>query len=59
MLAWEPKSDERPNAESEHTSFLAGILYRLTVAFPSWASAVMALYSISLLRLGAHRIRLR
>jgi hypothetical protein len=59
MLAWEPIPDEKPNAESERTPLLAGVLYRLTLAVPSWAGALMALYSISLLRLGAHRIRLR
>lgn len=59
MLAWEPVPDEKPNAVSERTRFSLGVLYRLTVAFPSWAGAIMALYSISLLRLGAHRIRLR
>ena len=59
MLAWEPIPDEKPNAESERTPFLAGIVYRLTVAFPSWAGAILAVYMIFLSPFGALKIRLR
>jgi len=48
MLAWMPMPDDRPNAESRPTSLLAGVLYRLTVVFPSCAGAILALYTISL-----------
>ena len=37
----------------------AGLLYRLTIAFPSWAGAILAVYSIFLCRCSALKIRLR
>jgi len=37
----------------------AGLLYRLTIAFPSWAGAILAVYSIFLCRFSALKIRLR
>jgi hypothetical protein len=37
----------------------AGFLYRLTMAFPSWAGVIMAVYSIFLCRFGALKVRLK
>lgn len=37
----------------------AGLLYRLTVAFPSWAGAILVLYGFFMSRGFAQRIRLR
>jgi len=37
----------------------AGLLYRLTVAFPSWAGAILAVYSIFLSRFSILKIRLK
>jgi hypothetical protein len=36
-----------------------GFLYRLTMVFPSWAGAILAVYSICLCRLGALKVRLK
>ena len=36
----------------------AGVLYRLSVAFPAWAGAMLAFYTI-LLRFGGGRMRPR
>jgi hypothetical protein len=38
---------------------VAGFLYRLTVAFPVWAGAILAVYSIFLCRFSALKIRLK
>jgi hypothetical protein len=46
----------RPEKQSHP---VAGILYRLTVAFPSWAGTILAVYSIFLCRFSALKIRLR
>ena len=35
----------------------AGFLYRVTVAFPGWAGAILAVYSIFSYRVGDFRIR--
>ena len=39
--------------------FAAGLLYGLMIAFPSWAGAILAVYSIFLCRFCALKIRLR
>lgn len=52
-------SDEKPSPERQTRPDAAGLLYRLTVAFPSWASAVLAIYSIFLYRFSALKIRLK
>jgi hypothetical protein len=59
MLAWMPKSYGQPSAEKQAQSFAAGMLCRLTVAFPSWAGAILAMYSIFLWRFSALKIRLK
>jgi hypothetical protein len=52
MTAGEPKPESHAN------SAWGGLLYRLTVVFPSWAGAFLALYAISS-GLAALRIRFR
>lgn len=37
----------------------AGLLYRLTLAFPSWAGAILAIYAILLSRFSALKLRPR
>jgi hypothetical protein len=59
MLAWMPMSDDKASAERQTGSDAAGLLYRLTVAFPSWAGAVLAIYSIFLYGFSALKIRLK
>ena len=44
MTAGEPK------LETETNFALGGLLYRLTVMFPSWAGALLALYALFPLR---------
>jgi len=57
MLAWVGMSAEESNLERQSPA--AGLLYRLTVAFPSWAGAILAVYSVFLCRFGAAKIRLK
>jgi hypothetical protein len=57
MFAWMPMSVDKISAEFHPVA--AGFLYRLTVAFPSWAGAILAVYSIFLCRFSALRIRLK
>jgi hypothetical protein len=52
-------SDEKPSPESRARPDAASLLYRLTIAFPSWAGAILAIYSIFLCRFGALKIRLK
>jgi hypothetical protein len=66
MLAWTPSSedknvgkDDRSNPQKESRSAASDLLYRLTMAFPSLAGAIVAVYSISLCRFSALKIRLK
>jgi len=64
MIAWEPDKTDETAAEKPATPDAAGLLYRLTVAFPVWAGAILALYAILMSRLdvfkfNAFRIRPR
>jgi hypothetical protein len=59
MLAWMPMPDEKPSAERQTRGDTASLLYRLTVAFPSWAGAVLAIYSICLYGFAALKTRLK
>ena len=59
MLAWMPMSDDESSSEKQAEGAAAGVLYRLTVAFPSWAGAILALYSVFLYRFSVLKIRLR
>jgi len=59
MLAWLPMSADKSIPEKQAEPVAAGLLYRLTLAFPSWAGAIPAVYSIFLCRFSALKIRLR
>jgi hypothetical protein len=59
MLAWMPISADKSSPEKQAHPVAAGLLYRLTVAFPSWAGAILAGYSILLCRFSALKIRPR
>jgi hypothetical protein len=59
MLAWMPMSAEKSSSEKRSQSVAAVLLYRLAVAFPSWAGAFLAVYTIFLCRFGALKIRVR
>ena len=52
-------SDDESSSEKQAEGAAAGVLYRLTVAFPSWAGAILALYSVFLYRFSVLKIRLR
>jgi hypothetical protein len=57
MLAWMPMSADKSSLENHAQPAAAGVLYRLTVAFPSWAGAIMAVYSIFLCRFNVLKVR--
>jgi hypothetical protein len=59
MLAWMPMSIDVSSPEKQSQPVAAGFLYRMTVAFPSWAGAILAVYSIFLCRFSALKIRLK
>ncbi len=52
-------SADESSPEKQAHPVAAGLLYPLTVAFPSWAGAILAVYSIVLCRFGALKIRPR
>lgn len=52
-------SADKSSPEKQSHTVAAGLLYRLTIAFPSWAGAILAVYSIFLHRFSALKIRLR
>jgi hypothetical protein len=52
-------SVDKSSLEKQAQSVAPGFLYRLTVAFPSCAGAILAVYSIFLCRFSALKIRLR
>jgi hypothetical protein len=49
-------SAEESGVENPSQSVTAGLLYWLTVAFPSWAGAILTVYSIFLCRFNAGKI---
>jgi len=52
-------SADKSSLEKQSQPVAASLLYRLTVAFPIWAGAILAVYSIFLCRFSALKIRLR
>ena len=50
MLAWMSKSADTSGLEAQSHTPAAGFLYQLTIAFPSWAGAILAVYSVLLCR---------
>jgi hypothetical protein len=59
MLAWMSMSAEKSGSGKQAEPVATGILCRLTLAFPSWAGAILAVYTISLCRFSAVKIRSR
>jgi hypothetical protein len=65
MLAWKSISDVKDDEDNQSTPekeprpAASDLLYRLTMAFPSWAGAIVAVYSIFLCRFSALKIRLK
>ena len=54
-----PMSADKSSSDKQAQPVEAGLLYRLTVAFPSWAGAILAVYSIFWHRFGALKFRLK
>ena len=52
-------SADESSLEGQSQPPAAGLLYRLTMAFPSWAGAFVAVYSIFLRKFGLLKIRLK
>lgn len=63
MIAWEPRTTDEASPRNPEIPDSASLLYRLGLAFPSWAGALLAAYAILLARfvpkLDAFRIRPR
>jgi hypothetical protein len=59
MLAQMSMSVGESSSEKQSHPVAAGFLYHLTVAVPSWAGAILAVYSIVLCRFSALKIRLK
>jgi len=58
MLAWTPNSEDQLNFKAGAPVVATDVLYRLTLAFPSWASAILAVHSIYVLKLSGLKSRL-
>jgi hypothetical protein len=58
MLSWIRVSVDKSSPRKLSESFAAALLYYLTMAFPSWAGALLALYSISVCRSNTLKMRL-
>ncbi|MFZ0797524.1 MAG: hypothetical protein WCA13_18970 [Terriglobales bacterium] len=56
MFAWILTSADKSSSGSQAERVATGLLYRLSVAFPSWAGAILAVYAIFLHRFGALKI---
>ncbi len=52
-------STDKSSPEKQSHPVAAVLLYRLTIDFPSWAGAILAVYSVFLCRFSALKIRLR
>lgn len=59
MLAWDSMPDDTSAPKTVPEPRFGGLLYQLTVVFPSWAGAIIVLYSILLHRVGLLKIRPR
>jgi hypothetical protein len=63
MIAWETMTTDEQHSEEQAMPASASLLYRLTVAFPTWAGAMLAVYAIfsrfGVSMLDAFRIRPR
>jgi hypothetical protein len=59
MLTWTAMSAGKARPDTEAHAVAADLLFRMTTAFPSWAGAILAVYSVYLCRFGALKIRLK
>jgi hypothetical protein len=59
MLAWKSMSEDKLSDEKKSQPDAAGFVYRLMLAFPSWAGGILALYSIFMYRFNGLKIRPR
>jgi hypothetical protein len=59
MLAWMPMPAAKSNPVTQDRSVPASLLYRFSIAFPTWAGAIMAVYSVLLRGSGLFKIRPR
>jgi hypothetical protein len=59
MLAWMPMPTAKSVPETQDRSVPASLLYRVSIAFPTWAGAIMAVYSVLLCKFSALKIRMR
>ena len=59
MIAWEPVTGEGRNGEKRTESARAGVLYKLAIAFPSCAGAILAIYALMVSRPWLLRVRSR
>ncbi len=59
MLAWTPMCADKSRPDTQSHAVAADLLFKMTVAFPSWAGAILAVYSVYLCRFGALKIRLK
>jgi hypothetical protein len=63
MIAWEPQTIDEASLQKPAVPRSANLMYRLALAFPSWAGALLAIYAIFLARFlpkfDAFRIRPR
>jgi len=63
MIAWEPETTDEASPRKPAMPDSGSLLYRLALAFPSWAGALLAVYAIFLVRavpkIEAFRIRPR
>ncbi len=59
MIAWEPGSFDAEKPHPAVAPASVSLLYRLSVAFPAWAGAILALYTLFICKSGVIRIRPR
>jgi hypothetical protein len=52
-------STDKSSPEKQSQPVVASLLYWLTVAFPIWVGAILALYSIFLCRFSARKTQLK
>lgn len=46
MIAWEPMTSDETSLQKPAMSHPANLMYRLALAFPSWAGALLVIYAI-------------
>jgi hypothetical protein len=59
MAAEVTKSEDESAASNQSAAIAGGFLYSLTVAFPSWAGAILTLYAVVSNRFSSSKVRQR